>query len=191
MSDPFSRGSAPDRARYPCQRPGSFKPGHEKRGGRKKGTPNKISADTKKALLEAAYRVGSDGNGKDGIVGYFTWLGTRYPDFFYTEMLVRCLNYEAYELAVFGITNTHLQSTSFELNEKVRKMTELKLSWFRGAPNAQARLVEDLMVAAVQAPKTFAKMFCAAFLTPPKNWRARAARRAAIHFGVRSTRARP
>jgi hypothetical protein len=56
MTDPFGRGSAPDRARYPCERPGSFKPGHEKRGGRKKGTPNKISPDTKKALLEAAYR---------------------------------------------------------------------------------------------------------------------------------------
>jgi hypothetical protein len=175
MKSPFNRGSAPDRARDPWQRPGSFKPGHRKRGGRKKGTPNQISAETKKALLEAACRVGSDGNGTDGAVGYFTWLGKRYPDFFYTEMMMRWLMYEEYELAVFGHTNRANQTTSFELSKGVRKMSDLNLSWLRGRPNPQARLVEDLMVTAVQAPKTFAQMFCAACLSPPKNWRARAA----------------
>jgi hypothetical protein len=57
----------------------SFKPGHEKQGGRKKGTPNAFSSDYKKAILEAAYRVGNDGNGKDGIVGYFRWIALRHP----------------------------------------------------------------------------------------------------------------
>jgi hypothetical protein len=79
MSDPFRRGSAPDRARGELQRPGSFKSGHKKMGGRKKGTPNAISADYVSAVLEAAYRVGRDGNGKDGLVGYLRWLFIKYP----------------------------------------------------------------------------------------------------------------
>ena len=70
MTNPFKRGSAPDRARPAYLRPGSFKKGREKRGGRKRGTPNFFSADYKKAILEAAYRIGRDGNGKDGVVGY-------------------------------------------------------------------------------------------------------------------------
>jgi hypothetical protein len=34
MSNPFKRGSAPDRAQPADRRSGSFKQGHEKRGGR-------------------------------------------------------------------------------------------------------------------------------------------------------------
>jgi hypothetical protein len=40
--------------------------GTPKTGGRKKGTPNKISSALKDAILEAAERAG----GEDGIVGY-------------------------------------------------------------------------------------------------------------------------
>jgi hypothetical protein len=56
LTNPFTRGSAPDRARSADLRPGSFKPGHEKRGGRKRGTPNLFTIDYKKAILEAASR---------------------------------------------------------------------------------------------------------------------------------------
>jgi hypothetical protein len=79
MKNRFMRGSAADRARPADLRPGSFKQGHEKRGGRKRGTPNSLSIDYKKAIFEAAYRVGEDGNGKDGIVGYFRWVAVRHP----------------------------------------------------------------------------------------------------------------
>jgi hypothetical protein len=72
MRDPLRRGSAPDRAREKHR--GSFKKGHKKLGGRKRGTPNLIAYDLRKALLEAAYRIGYDGNGKDGCVGYFVWV---------------------------------------------------------------------------------------------------------------------
>src|SRR5262249_12669512 len=40
--------------------------GTPKTGGRKKGTPNKISSALKEAILEAAEQAG----GEDGIVGY-------------------------------------------------------------------------------------------------------------------------
>ena len=69
LTNPFTRGSAPDRARSADRRPGSFKPGHEKRGGRKRGTPNLFTIDHKKAILEATYRIGQDGDGKDGVLG--------------------------------------------------------------------------------------------------------------------------
>lgn len=66
---------APDR-----EQNGGFKKGHVKRGGRKKGTPNLISSDFRKAMFRAAYETGSDGEGKDGFVGYFVWLGLEHPD---------------------------------------------------------------------------------------------------------------
>lgn len=91
MADPYTRGSAPGRRRDADERPGSFKAGHKKMGGRKRGTPNLISADYKKALVEAATRIGSDGTGKGGVVGYLTWAATRHQTFFYTKIYTRLL----------------------------------------------------------------------------------------------------
>jgi len=79
MTVSVPRARVSRRARSANQRPGSFKPGHKKLGGRKRGTPNVISADYRKALFEAACRVGQDGNGKGGIVGYFRWVAVRHP----------------------------------------------------------------------------------------------------------------
>jgi hypothetical protein len=82
------------------QRSGSFEPGHKKRGGRKKGSRNVISPEHKRALLEAAHRVGSDGNGRDGIVGYFTWVAARDPTFFYVDLWSRLLESQIHEEAM-------------------------------------------------------------------------------------------
>ena len=79
MADRLKRGSAPGRARSEDQRPGSFKKGHKKRGGRQRGTPNKFSSEYKKQIFEAASRVGMDAAGTLGIVGYFLWIARRYP----------------------------------------------------------------------------------------------------------------
>jgi hypothetical protein len=79
VKNPSKRASAPGRQRDASKRPGTFKHGHEKLGGRKRGTPNVFSRDYKKAILEAGYRLGQDGNGKDGIVGYFSWVAHYYP----------------------------------------------------------------------------------------------------------------
>jgi hypothetical protein len=70
------------RARSEDQRPGSFKKGHKKLGGRQRGTPNIFSAASNKDVLEAAYRVGEDANGKLGLVGYLQWVGRHYPKIF-------------------------------------------------------------------------------------------------------------
>src|SRR5215472_1398800 len=54
-ANPFSRGTSPGRARTPHR--GSFAMDHEKRGGRKTGTPNAISARARNAIMAAAKRV--------------------------------------------------------------------------------------------------------------------------------------
>ena len=82
MADRFKRGSAPGRARSEDQRPGSFKKGHKKLGGRQRGTPSKFSAEYKNHIFEAASRVGMDANGTQGIVGYFRWVARRHPRIF-------------------------------------------------------------------------------------------------------------
>jgi hypothetical protein len=188
MRNPFGRGSAPDRARCDSQWPGSFKAGQKKLGGRKKGTPNLISADLKKALLATAYRVGSDGNGKDGIIGYFTWMGKRYPTFFYTQLFCCLLTLEEYE-ASFPVPPPRF--TPEEINESIRDDIEFrkKTTVTRGPKpaklgpieelrrgSAPANLLEDLMHLAMEQPKKFCKMFASALLAPPKGWRRRAAR---------------
>lgn len=45
-----------------------------KTGGRSKGTPNKTTGLLKEAIITAAETVGSDGEGKDKLVGYLTML---------------------------------------------------------------------------------------------------------------------
>jgi hypothetical protein len=54
-ANPFTRGTCPGRARPPHR--GSFKMGHEKHGGRKKGTPNAMSPRAQKAIAAAAKRI--------------------------------------------------------------------------------------------------------------------------------------
>jgi hypothetical protein len=178
MTNPFNRGSAPDRARDPWQNPGTFEPGRAKLGGRKKGTRNLISREHKMALLEAANRVGYDGNGKDGAFGYFRWVATRDLTFFYVNIWIRLLDLEVYEAAIRAeapcITNEDDQSRS----TPTKKPASFELP--REGPNPE---VEGLMRLAIERPKAFCKLFCAALLTPPKNWRS-VARKAGLLCGT-------
>jgi len=87
MINPFLRGSAPGRARGASQRPGSFQVGHKKLGGRKHGTPNKRTREYREALIEVANQIGSDGKGKEGLVGYLTVIALYHPAVF-VRMLV-------------------------------------------------------------------------------------------------------
>ena len=163
MGNPFNRGSAPGRARDASQRSGSFKPGHRKLGGRKKGTPNRISGDTKQLLLEVVRYVGSIGNGKDGVVGCYKWLAKCHPKVFLSQC-ARLLALETPKAVSRGWANE--TATAFELNETVRKQAELLL---RGRPSDDPGVFEDLVRLAVEAPQSFAAMLGATFLIPPKN----------------------
>jgi hypothetical protein len=141
----------------------SFKPGHEKLGGRKKGTPNKTSRATKQTLLEVASYVGSDGNGKDGLVGYYTWLAKRHPRIFVT-LLGRLLILETPKNSLPGGANE--MPTAFEGNETLQKQTTVLL---RGRPPRDPGLFEELVHLSVEAPKSFAQMLGAALLIPPSK----------------------
>jgi hypothetical protein len=173
------RGTAPGRARPADDRSDSFKPGRQKLGGRKKGTPNVFSIDYKKAILEAAYRVGYDGNGKDGVVGYLRWLTCHSPQV-YGAVLLSVLALETVESCA-----AEEPSTKEENNEEIRKYVGLtaKKRMARRAVQAEPRLEGDwtgepfpvgsLMQIAVKAPKAFCKLLVAALLRPPTKRRPR------------------
>jgi len=54
----------------------------KKTGGRAKGTPNRTTALLKEAILAAAERTGGDGKGKDGLMGYCSFLAVNEPKAF-------------------------------------------------------------------------------------------------------------
>jgi hypothetical protein len=143
----------------------SFKPGHEKLGGRKKGTPNKTPRATKQTLLEVACHVGSDGNGKDGVVGYYKWLAKRHPKIFLAQ-LGRLLVLETPKNSFPGRANE--TPTALERNETLRKQTTELL---RGSPPLDPRLFEELVHLSVEAPKSFVQMLGSALLIPPSRTR--------------------
>jgi hypothetical protein len=183
MTNPFKRGSAPGRAQSADQRSGSFKQGHEKRGGRKRGTPNFFSIDYKKALFEAACRIGQDGNGKNGFVGYFSWVAGRHLPAF-CMLLTNILVLENAE----SDTPEEPFRTMEEVNQEVRDyigltgknaatghpdQVESEAPW---AWTGQPFPVGSLMQLAVESPKAFCTLFAAAFLRPPTKRRGRATR---------------
>jgi hypothetical protein len=183
MTNPLNRGSAPGRERSADQRSGSFKQGHEKRGGRKSGTQNLLSIDFKRGIFEAAYRIGLDGNGKDGIVGYFSWIAERHPRIYGTVLLANIL------LVEYAESNTpeELRRAIDENSEEVRdyigltsknRVTEQPIQveeppW---AWTGQPFPVGSLMQLAVESPKDFCTLCAAAFLRPPPKRRTRATR---------------
>jgi len=176
----------PSRRRYEASaagRRGGWE-GHEKRGGRKCGTPNLFSIDYKKALLEAAYRIGYDGNGKDGVVGYFSWVAERHPRIYGTVLLANILELECAEFD----TPEELRRAIAENSEEVRDYIGLTgKNRAMGQPvqveseqpwdwTGQPYPVGSLMRLAVESPKAFCTLCAAAFLRPPTKRRGRAGR---------------
>lgn len=184
MTNPFKRGSAPGRAQPAYLRPDSFKHGHKKLGGRKRGTPNFFSFDYKNAILEAAYRIGNDGNGKDGLVGYFAWVAERHPQIFCTVLLTNLLPLENAESDAPKTPRRTIEeinqviSSSINLAGKNRMdeqnvQVDCPLPWdWTGQPFP----VGTLMQLAVGSPKAFCTLVVAGFLRPATKPRRPAAR---------------
>ncbi len=181
------RGSSPERS-------GDFKVGHQKRGGRQKGTRNHYSADLKRSLFEAALRVGSDGKGKGGLRGYLAWVAMYYPEAYMREILQRVLPWEC-----VWQEDAEPRATAAELDQSVRQYIGKRNSGKRTAgadptmatgsasrPDTAAAawtggndLVDVLMRTdvgllmhlAVAAPPAFCKGLAAAGLPRPNNRR--------------------
>lgn len=154
MSNPFTRGSAPGRARDASQRPGSFKPGHKKVGGRKKGTPNRISADYKQAVLAAADRVGMDGMGEGGIVGYLCYLALQYPAA-YCKLLCRIIDIEEVYPERSSRTADQLDA---DIGQSIR--TDCQQS---------DALIAEMTIMAIKEPGTFGTAIAALLPRPSKR----------------------
>ena len=160
MANAFTRGSAPGRARDASERSGSFKKGHKKVGGRQKGTPNLLSREYQDAVLEAAYRVGFDGSGQGGIVGYFMWIAAVYP-MGYVIALIRLLELEY----SYGADPDRPSSTVDEINERLRKRIELTNSeTARSRPKPE--LLDELIRIADEQPERFFKLVVALLPRP-------------------------
>jgi hypothetical protein len=162
MGNPFNRGSAPGRPATRRSAPVALNPVTLSWVGRKKGTPNRISRDTKQLPLEVVRYVGSIGDGKDGVVGYYKWLGKCHPKVFLSQ-LGRLLPLETPKAVSRGWNET---ATAFELNETVRKQADLLL---RGRPPDDPGVFEDLVRLAVEAPQSFATMLGAILVIPAKK----------------------
>jgi hypothetical protein len=172
------RGTTPFREQPEYIRTGSFKRGHEKCGGRKRGTPNFFSTDYRRALLEASYLVGYDGNGKNGVVGYLAWVAKGNPRAF-LNLLGNILILQE------GTPPDEPRLTIEEINQGVREYIELtgkrphterqpdqvdsRSPWAWTGRNYP---VGPLMHHAIAEPKVFCELLAAAFLRPSKKRRA-------------------
>jgi hypothetical protein len=168
MANPFTRGS------------GDFKRRHEKLGGRKPGTKNLFSTEHKMAILEAAYRVGYDGNGKDGVRGYLTWVGERDPGFFYAKLWVSLLLLEEAEACAperpRPIVEDNQVLRDLIARKDQRRAADQAAQDESQAPRAwtaQPSPVGDLMQLAVENHQAFCKLIIAGLLQPPAKRRRR------------------
>jgi hypothetical protein len=170
MSSSKKRGSAPGRERSKDQRPRTVQREHKKYGGRQRGTPSAFSADYKKAVFEAAYRIGLDGNGKYGMVGYFMWLATSHAGAYILRLGA---------LLQLAATETMLPEEPLpgvdEFNDRVRRYVELaeknrtrplssKVTAVAGDWTGQDFPLAGLMHCAVERPNEFCKILVAGLL---------------------------
>jgi hypothetical protein len=122
-----------------------------------------MSRDDRNAILEAAYRVGIDGNGVGGIVGYFMWIAACYPQI-YVLALIRLL-----ELENSFSASTDRQAPSVrEINHRLRQL--IGLTGSKTASNqrltAKPELLDELIRVANEAPVDFFKLIIAMLPRP-------------------------
>lgn len=153
MTNPFNRGTAPGRERDASQRPGTFKPGQKRLpgSGRKKGTPNALSTDYKRAVIAAAYLAGRDGKGAEGLVGYFKRLLFECPEVGLMLLAHMFLHEDGWPPDDWTRTNE-------QINEQVRDL--IGRANKTGSDNPEPALttewpIPDLMGIAVKYPKDF------------------------------------
>ena len=97
------------------RKPG-FQKGHAKVGGRKKGGQNKITRDVKEAVLAAGEKHGSDGKGKDGLVGAFLHVIKKKPEA-WCSIAAKCMPESAYDQADTDLSYQTIEEIEAEMRE--------------------------------------------------------------------------
>lgn len=82
-----------DQAVALVEKPGTFKKGRKKTGGRKAAEPNKLPTTLKECILRAGEILGEDGKGKNGLTGWIIQLAINEPRT-YAMLLGRVLPYQ-------------------------------------------------------------------------------------------------
>jgi hypothetical protein len=106
----------------------------ERRGGRKKGTPNKTTKLLKDALMEAADAAG----GKEGLVGYLTNLARKHPSVFAT-LLGKLLPLQAHVTGNTGSAVTNVFIPSLDVMDAAERYARLLRGEDVGAPALPSR----------------------------------------------------
>ena len=113
----LTRGSHPGRARDAGA--GRYRKGHEKSGGRKKGTPNRLTAELKEMILLAFTELGADGHGKEGLKGFIKRIGRE--DIKASAMLLRAVLPMQIKASINSSVNIKYKTVE-EATEEARKL---------------------------------------------------------------------
>jgi hypothetical protein len=151
-ANPFSRGTCPGRARPPHR--GSFKRGHAKHGGRKKGTPNAISARARKTIAAAAKRVT---RGTTLTRQNWDWVICKNP------LIAEALEQQG-KFTRAGAPRS--RSRVFNMKAFCQELSAVAMRAIKAGQFADQDLVQCLRLLAVRDPGEFAKFLA---LTLPKQ----------------------
>jgi hypothetical protein len=78
----LARGSAPTKSHKNAPGRHRFSADNQppkSKVGRPKGSQNKLTRELRELIVEAAERLGRDGEGEEGLLGYLMWLGRKVP----------------------------------------------------------------------------------------------------------------
>lgn len=103
-----------------------FEKKREKTGGRKKGTPNKVTVILKDGIMTAMEELGQDLKGKDGVIGFLKRMAIRKPEQF-MRLVEKLLPYQ-----LTGKDGGPMQMIHKTREELVQRMKE------RGLPVPQS-----------------------------------------------------
>jgi hypothetical protein len=151
-ANPFTRGTCPGRARPPHR--ASFEMGHEKHGGRKKGTPNAMSPRSRKAIAAAAKRIARGTN-----LNRRHWLRVIDNNPLITEALEHQGKFTLYGAPRF-------RSRKFNMKAFCRDLSAVAMRAIRTDEFVDRDLVQCLTLLAVRDPTAFARFLA---LTLPKQ----------------------
>jgi len=147
-ANPFTRGTCPGRARPPHR--GSFKRGHAKRGGRKTGMPNAISARGRNAIMAAAKRVP---RGTTLNRNHWQWVIEKNP----------LINEARERQGQFTLTGApRLRSRKFNMKSFCQDLSAVAMRAIQTDQFVDRDLVECLTLLGVRDPSEFAKFLAIA-----------------------------